>query len=58
MRRLVPLVVKAVVRGTCSRPGAFGKDKFDLSGLIAKWSKDGEKWTLSTGGERKSDQTP
>lgn len=21
---------------------AFGKDKFDLSGLIAKWSKDGE----------------
>ena len=39
---LTKLVVMAVVRGTCSRPGAFGKDEFDLSGLISKWSKDGD----------------
>ena len=36
------LLVLAVIRATCSRSGAVGKDAFDLSGAISKWSRDGE----------------
>jgi len=36
------LMVLAVIRATCSRPGAVGKDAFDLSGAISKWARDGE----------------
>ena len=31
----------ATIRLTCSRGGAVGKDQFDLSGVIAKWARDG-----------------
>ena len=36
------LSILAVIRATCSRSGALGKDQFDLSGVIAKWSRQGE----------------
>ena len=35
------LSTPATIRLTCSRGGAVGKDQFDLSGVIAKWARDG-----------------
>ena len=35
------LAVLALIRATCSRPGALGKDAFDVSGAIAKWARVG-----------------
>ena len=36
------LATLALIRATCSRPGAIGKDAWDLSGAISKWSREGE----------------
>jgi hypothetical protein len=35
------LAVLALIRATCSRPGALGKDQYDVSGAIAKWARQG-----------------
>ena len=35
------LAVLALIRATCSRSGALGKDPFDVSGAIAKWARVG-----------------
>ena len=39
---LSDLMVFAVIRATCSRSGALAKDEFDLSGALAKWSREGD----------------
>ena len=31
--------VLALIRATCSRPGAVAKDAFDVSGAIGKWAR-------------------
>ena len=38
---LSDLAVFALIRLTCSRPGALGKDQFDVSGAMAKWARHG-----------------
>ena len=44
---LSDLTIMAMIRGTCSRPGALGKDQFDLSGAVAKWARVGGENVMS-----------
>ena len=43
------LAVLALIRATCSRPGALGKDHFDVSGAIAKWARVGGSNVMDAG---------
>ena len=49
------LMVFAIIRVTCSRGGAIGKDQFDVSGLIAKWARIGGENAEKSEEHRRSD---